>query len=152
MALEGGLGVIHRALPIEKQAEQVASVKRSHSAVIEKPLCVPLRTSIADAIAFARRHNITGILVETSPGSGVLAGVLSNRDIPWMDGLRARTVDEFMTPFAALHTHGPDIRVEEAEGILFEKRIERLPLVDENRRICGLITRKAPFQQTLIDL
>jgi IMP dehydrogenase len=142
IALEGGLGVIHRALPIEEQAEKVTSVKRSHSAVIEKPFCVPLGTSIGEAITFARQHHIKGILVETRQGTGILAGVLSNRDIPWMDGLTDRPVDEFMTPIDRLHTHGPDITVEEAERILFEKRIERLPLIDRNRRIRGLITRK----------
>lgn len=142
MALEGGLGVIHRGSAIEKQAGKVASVKRSHSAVIEKPFCVPLGTSIGEAKRFARQHQITGILVETSLNSDILAGVLSNRDIPWMDEFNDRPVDEFMTPIGRLHTHGPAITVEEAEQILFEKRIERLPLIDGERRIRGLITRK----------
>jgi IMP dehydrogenase len=142
MTLEGGLGVIHRALPIEKQVEKVTSVKRSHSAVIEKPFCLPLGATIAEAIAFARRHKIGGILIETCQGSGVLAGVLSHRDIPWAEGFTDRPVDEFMTPVEKLHTHGPAITVEEAERILFEKRIERLPLIDEHRKIHGLITRK----------
>lgn len=142
LALEGGLGVIHRALTIERQVQKVTAVKRSHSAVIEKPFCLPLGTPIGEAIDFARRHNIGGILIETSPDSGILAGVLSNRDIPWSDLSRNRTVDEFMTSFEKLHTHGPDITEEEAERILFEKRIERLPLIDETRRIHGLVTRK----------
>ena len=142
MALEGGLGVIHRGLTIEKQADKVASVKRSHSAVIEKPFCVPLGTSIGDAKVFARKHQITGILVETSLNSGILAGILSNRDIPWVDEYNDRPVEAFMTPIERLHTHGPEITAEDAERILFEKRIERLPLIDSDRRIRGLITRK----------
>jgi len=142
MALEGGLGVIHRALSIEKQAGKVAAVKRSHSAVIEKPFCVPLGTSIAEAVAFAHHHQVSGILIETRPGSRILAGVLSSRDIPWVDDPRDRTVDEYMTPIDRLHTHGPNIAQEEAERILFEKRIERLPLIDEDRRVHGLVTRK----------
>ncbi len=142
MALQGGLGVIHRALSIEKQVEKVTSVKRSHSAVIEKPLCLPMGTSIGEAIAFARRHDIGGILIETSPSSGILAGILSNRDIPWTNESSHRPVEAFMTPIEKLHSHSPEIAVEEAERILFEKRIERLPLIDESRRIYGLITRK----------
>ncbi len=142
MALEGGIGFIHRGLSIERQAQKVAQVKRSHGAVIEKPLCLPLGTTIREAKAFAGRHNITGILIEEASGSGILAGLLSNRDIPWMEGFGDRPVEEFMTPFERLHTVAPGIAVEEAERILFQKRVERLPLIDGNRRILGLITRK----------
>jgi IMP dehydrogenase len=142
MALEGGLGCIHRALPIDQQAAMVKRVKRSHSAVIEHPLCLPRGTTIREARVFARSHNITGILIEESPGSGILAGLLSDRDMPWMQELEQHEVDEFMTPIERLHTHPPGITEAEAERILFEKRIERLPLVDDQLRIHGLITRK----------
>ena len=83
MALEGGLGVIHRGQSIEKQALTVERVKRSHSAIIENPLCLPLHATIGEARTFARQHNINGILIETTPGSNILAGVLTRRDIPW---------------------------------------------------------------------
>ncbi len=142
MALEGGLGVIHRGQSIERQAKKLTEVKRSYSAVIEKPHCLPLGTSLGDARRFAHRHKITGILIETTEGSRVLAGLLSNRDIPWMGENRNRKVEDFMTPVAELHTHPPGISFEKAERVLFEKRIERLPLVDEENRIHGLITRK----------
>ncbi len=142
MALEGGLGVIHRALSIERQAEMVQRVKRSHSAVIEHPLCLPRGTTIREARVFAHRHNITGILIVEEPDSDILAGLLSDRDMPWAPELEHHRVDDFMTPVAELHTHAPGISEEEAERILFEKRIERLPLVDAEHRIHGLITRK----------
>lgn len=142
MALEGGIGVIHRGQSIERQADKVAAVKRSYSAVIEHPHCLPLGTTLGDAVRFARQKKITGILIETRHGSGILAGLLSNRDIPWMGQWQDRLVDEFMTPLQRLHTHPPDISVEKAERELFERRIERLPLVDANNRIHGLITRK----------
>ncbi len=142
MALEGGIGIIHRGLPIDRQAEKVARVKRAHGAVIENPLCLPKGSTIREARAFALRHKITGILIEESEGSGILAGLLSNRDIPWLGEYSERLVEEFMTPFEHLHTHPPGISYEDAERILFEKRIERLPLVDEQRKIHGLITRK----------
>ena len=142
MALEGGIGVVHRALSVADQAARVAQVKRSYSAIIERPLCLPLGTSIRDAQRFARQHNITGILIEAGPGSGILAGLLSNRDLPWIDSATQRPVEDFMTPFERLVTAAPGISIEEAGQILFDRRIERLPLVDGQRRIHGLITRK----------
>lgn len=142
MALEGGLGVIHRGQSIERQAREIATVKRSYSAVIENPHRLPVGATLDEARRFAKSRKITGILIETEPGSGILAGLLSSRDIPWMGDCGHRRVEEFMTPVDRLHTHGPDIEVEEAGRVLFEKRIERLPLVDAERRIHGLITRK----------
>jgi len=142
MALEGGIGVVHRGSTIERQARKIAQVKRSQSAIIEKPLCLPLGTTIRQARLFARSNEITGILIETAPDSGILAGLLSERDMPWMDDVEDRLVEEFMTPLERLVTERPGITVDEAERILFEKRIERLPLVDEHAKIHGLITRK----------
>lgn len=142
MALEGGIGVVHRGSSIERQCERVAEVKRSRSAVIEEPLALPLGTTIAAARRFAKRHDITGILIETAAGSRVLAGLLSQRDLPWTRDGENRPVEEFMTPFERLVVAPPGIGVPEAERILFERRIERLPLVDGERRIHGLITRK----------
>jgi IMP dehydrogenase len=140
MALEGGIGIVHRAMSVERQAEMVRRVKRSHSAVIENPLRLARGVSIREAKSFARGHHITAILIEEKPGSGVLAGLLTNRDIPRRPDLDDRPVDEFMTPFERLHVSPPGIGEDEAERLMFEKRIERLPLVDESRRIRGLIT------------
>jgi IMP dehydrogenase len=152
MALEGGIGIIHRAMTIDRQAEMVRRVKRSYGAVIEEPFRLPRGTSIRDAKAFARSHSIHAILIEESEGSGILAGLLTARDIPWMAGLEDRLVDDFMTPFARLHTSPPGISEEAAEQIMFDERIERLPLVDSDRSIRGLITlrdilffRRRPF-------
>jgi IMP dehydrogenase len=152
MALEGGIGIIHRAMPIDRQADMVRRIKRSYGAVIEEPFRLPRGTSIRDAKAFARRHSIHAILIEESDGSGILAGLLTSRDIPWMPELEDRPVDEFMTPFDRLQTSAPGISEEEAEQIMFSHRIERLPLVDPDRTIRGLITlrdilffRRRPF-------
>lgn len=142
MALEGGIGVIHRGSSIERQQDRVARVKRTRSAIIEQPLCLPVGTTIRQAREFARHHNITGILIETLAGSGVLAGLLSRRDMPWNASAENEPVETFMTPFERLVTARPGIAVEDAERILFEERIERLPLVDEAHRIHGLVTRK----------
>lgn len=140
MALEGGVGVIHRALPIDRQAEMVRRVKRSHGAVIENPWRLPRGTTIREARAFARRHSINAILIEEREGSGELSGLLTARDMPWFEGTEDRPVDDFMTPFDRLVTGPPGTSEEEAERTMFAHRVERLPLVDGERRIRGLIT------------
>src|SRR5262245_40537351 len=141
IALEGGLGFIHRAMPIEAQAAEVPRVKRRHGYVVEEPISLPRDATLAEAREVTRRHRITGILIEEGRGSGVLAGLLSNRDMPWNDEALDRKVEDFMTPFDRLHVAPPDIGVREAERLLFEHRIEKLPLVDAERRIRGLITK-----------
>ena len=142
MAMHGGIGVVHRGMSIARQASEVAVVKRSQSAVIASPLCLPTGTTIRQARRFARQNGITGILIETASGSNVLAGLLSNRDTPVHGANEDRAVDEFMTPLSRLVTGAPDIRTEEAERLMFEHRIERLPLIDGANRIHGLITRR----------
>ncbi len=142
MALEGGIGFVHRALSIASQAEAVARVKRTHGYVVEQPLCLPRGTTVREARAFTATHNITGILIEDARGSGRLAGLLSNRDLPWSEGLEDRPVEEFMTPVERLVTGPPGIPAEEAERRMFEHRIEKLPLVDGEGRIRGLVTKK----------
>jgi IMP dehydrogenase len=142
MALEGGLGFIHRAMSIAVQAREVAHVKRSHGFVVEQPLCLPKGTTVREARAFMRQHAITGLLIEETPDSHILAGVLSNRDLPWREGCEEQAVDAFMTPVEQLHTRAPGISGEEAERVLFAHRLEKLPLIDAHRRIHGLITKK----------
>jgi IMP dehydrogenase len=140
MALEGGIGFVHRAMSIERQTDMVRRVKRSHSAVIESPRRLPRGATIGEAKRFTRRHHITALLIEERPGSGILAGLLTNRDIPRRADADDRPVDEYMTPFERLHVSAPGISEDEAERLMFAKRIERLPLVDDERRIRGLIT------------
>jgi IMP dehydrogenase len=142
MALEGGLGIIHRAMPIAAKAQSVARVKRSSGHVVERPLCLPREATIGEAREFTQKHNITGILIEEGRGSNLLAGLLSNRDMPWRADNEGRRVDEFMTPLAKLVTGSPDIGVEDAGRRMFERRIEKLPLVDAQGQIRGLITKK----------
>lgn len=145
MALDGGLGVVHRAMTIERQAEKITRVKRSQSAVIENPLCLPVNATIRQAKKFAQTNNITGFLIETEPDSGILAGLLSRRDIPWDDDVDNQAVSHYMTPIDKLITEKSGISTDEAAAILFDKRIERLPLIDAQRRIQGLITRRDIF-------
>jgi len=141
LALEGGLGFIHRAMPIAEEAEEVRRVKRSHGHVVQEPISLPREATLREAREVIRLHRITGILIEERRGDGILAGLLSNRDMPWGEPALDRRVDEFMTPFERLHVAPPDVGVDEAERLLFEHRIEKLPLVDSQRRIRGLITK-----------
>ncbi len=142
MALEGGVGIIHRAMPVAEQAREVSLVKRSHGYVVERPLFLPRTATLREARQFTRQHNITGILIEDAPGSNRLAGLLSNRDMPWSDGVEHRPVAEFMTARDRLVTAKPGIGVSEAEKILFENRIEKLPLIGPDDEVKGLITKK----------
>ena len=141
MALEGGIGIIHRGMPIRQQAGEVERVKRSHGWVVEEPLCLPRDATLREAREATRRHGVTGILIEETRGSRVLAGILSKRDLPWGGGRESEPVERYMTPFDRLETRRPGVSLEEAERILYEHRIEKLPLVDEQRRIQGLITK-----------
>jgi len=142
MALEGGIGFVHRGLPIAAQAGEVARVKRTHGHVVDRPFVLGRDASIREARELARRHHVTGLLIEEAPGGGILAGLLSNRDLPWSAAADDRPVEEFMTPLARLVTGPPDISIEEAERRMFAHRVEKLPLVDADRRIRGLITKK----------
>jgi IMP dehydrogenase len=142
LALEGGLGILHRAMSIEAQAKATAKVKRSYGYVVEQPLSLPRDATIREAREYTRAHNITGLLVEEARGSGVLAGLLSNRDMPQPEAHDERQVADYMTPFERLTTAAPGISMEDAERLLAERRIEKLPLVDPQRRIRGLITKK----------
>ncbi len=141
LALEGGMGVVHRAMPIEAQAREVERVKRSHGWVVEEPILVPRGATLREAREVARRHGVTGILIEETRGSGVLAGLLSKRDMPWGKESDALPVERFMMPYERVITRPPGVTLEEAERVLFEHHIEKLPLVDGSRRIRGLITK-----------
>ncbi len=141
MALEGGIGIVHRALSIEEQAREVERVKRSHGWIVEDPLRLPRGATIREAREATRRHGVTGLLIEEERGSGVLAGLLSKRDMPWDVGRDLELVERHMTPFDRLHVGRPGMSPDEATRILYEHRIEKLPVVDEGRRIRGLITK-----------
>jgi IMP dehydrogenase len=141
LALEGGLGFIHRGMPVVAQADKVRDVKRSHGYVVEQPFTLPRTATLREAHELVVDKGFSA-LIEESPGSGILAGLLTARDIPWFDVDETRKVEEFMTPLARLHVGPPDIGLEKAEQLLFENRIEKLPLIDRDHRIRGLITKQ----------
>jgi IMP dehydrogenase len=137
MAQEGGLGVIHRNLSIAEQALEVEKVKKSESGMIVDPVTVHPEQPIAEALAIMQQYRISGLPVTRS---GILVGILTNRDLRFEKGLD-RSVGEIMTR-EKLVTTRPGTTLEQAKEILHRYRIEKLPVVDEQNRLHGLITVK----------
>ena len=132
----GGLGFIHRNLSIERQAAEVAAVKKYESGMIADPVTVHPEQPIGDALAIMERHGISGLPVVAD---GRLVGILTNRDLRF-ERRPDRLVSEVMTRKVITARLG--ISVDAAKEILQAHRIEKLPLVDEHDRLCGLITVK----------
>ena len=142
LALEGGLGFLHRNSSIADQAERVLYVKSRHSYVIEQPVVLELGATMAQARKTIRKHKASGILIEAEKGGRLLAGILSHRDMPLDRSADERPVSEFMTPRGRLVTRPSSVAIDEAEQVMFDHRVEKLPLVDEQNRIRGLITMR----------
>ena len=140
LAREGGMGVIHRNMPIEQQADEVDRVKRSESGMIVDPITLHPQHPLADAEALMGRYHISGIPITAADNSGRLVGILTNRDIRFATDL-TRPIAEFMT-HNGLITAPLGTTLDEAQAILQTHRIEKLPLVDEQGRLKGLITVK----------
>jgi IMP dehydrogenase len=132
----GGIGFIHRNLPIERQAAEVAAVKKFESGMIADPITVHPEQPIGDALAIMERHGISGLPVVTDEH---LVGILTSRDLRFERRLE-RPVREVMT--TRVITAQPGISLDEAKEILQQHRIEKLPLVDMHNRLRGLITVK----------
>jgi len=142
LALEGGIGFLHRNASIADEAERVRYVKTRHSHVIDRPLLLERTATIAEARQLIRKYNASSFLIEEVKGSGRLAGILSHRDMPLDDASDGRPVSEFMTPRQRLVTRPPSVSLEEAERAMFEHRVEKLPLIDEQGRVRGLVTMR----------
>lgn len=143
MAREGGLGIIHRNMPAERQAQEVDRVKRSEHGIITNPISLAPDKTIRDAVAIMERYHISGVPI-TEP-NGRLIGILTNRDIRFETDYD-RPIHEVMTTDRSrpggLITAPVGTTLEQAQQILQEHRIEKLPIVDENRKLLGLITIK----------
>jgi len=137
LAREGGIGVIHRNFTVEEQASEVDRVKRSESGMIVKPIHLPPDKPISEALELMERFHISGIPVTRN---GKLVGILTNRDLKYEENL-SQTIGDVMTK-ENLVTTQEGITLEEAKKILHQNRIEKLPVVDENFMLKGLITIK----------
>src|SRR6266436_698485 len=137
MAQQGGLGIIHRNMTIEQQANEVDKVKRSESGMIVDPVTMSPDAKVSDALEVMRKYKISGVPITKN---GKLVGILTNRDL--------RFETRFDIPIAKVMTKENLITVpvgttlEQAEDILHEHRVEKLLVVDENYNLKGLITVK----------
>lgn len=139
MAQEGGIGVLHKNMSIEDQAIEVKKVKRAESGMIIDPITLMEDALVADALSIMKEHQIGGIPVINNQKQ--LVGIVTNRDLRFERNLN-RPVREIMTQQDALITTTEFVSLEKAADILQEYRIEKLPVINQERKLIGLITYK----------
>jgi IMP dehydrogenase len=145
LAEEGGIGIIDRGFrpgEIDEQVRQVEIVKRTQHGVIRDPWAVAPGTTLAEAVDLMARRRVGTLAVVDE--SGKLRGLLTERDVRFFPGQRfaASTVESRMTPLERLVVHEGELTIEDAERIMIERRIKKLPLVDASGSLLGLITAK----------
>jgi IMP dehydrogenase len=138
MARQGGVGVLHRNLPIDEQAAQVDLVKRSEAGMVNNPVTCSPDDTLDDVDRMCGRYRISGVPVVDA--NGVLLGIVTNRDMRFEDDMR-RPVREIMTPMP-LVTAPLGIAPDDALALLAQHKVEKLPLVDGEGRLQGLFTVK----------
>lgn len=138
IAREGGIGVIHKNMSIEEQARQVHAVKRAENGMIYDPVTIKKGSTVADALSMMAEFHIGGIPVVDDDRK--LVGIVTNRDLRFESDVN-RPVDEVMTS-DGLVTTSQTTDLEEAAKILQEHKIEKLPVVDNDGRLVGLVTYK----------
>ncbi len=143
LAREGGIGILHKNMSIEKQVEQVRKVKRSESGLIIDPITLNEDSTIIDALRLMKENKIGGIPIIDA--SRVLVGILTNRDLRFEDNKR-RKVSEVMTPKERLITAPEGTDLKKAEKILQKHKIEKLPVVNRQGKLIGLITYRDILQ------
>lgn len=139
IAREGGIGVIHKNMSIEEQAKQVQIVKRSENGMIVNPISIQPQKSVADALAMMAEYKIGGIPVVLDDNT--LVGIVTNRDLRFEKNM-GKPISEVMTKDNLITTNQETTDLDAASEILQEHKIEKLPVVDENYKLVGLITYK----------
>ncbi len=138
IAREGGIGVIHKNMPIAEQARQVHAVKRAENGMIYDPVTILRGSSVKDALDMMEEYHIGGIPVVDE--NGMLVGIVTNRDLRFESNL-GRPIDEVMTSKDIITTD-QSTNLEEAARILQRHKIEKLPVVDSKGKLVGLVTYK----------
>ncbi len=138
MAREGGIGVIHKNMSIERQAQEVRKVKRAENGMIIDPITINIENTVGDALNLMSRHKIGGIPVTDSKGK--LIGIVTNRDLRFEKN-QSQRIENIMTKDNLITTDG-SINLDEASQILQKHKIEKLPVIDKNGKLIGLITYK----------
>ena len=142
LALEGGLGFVHKNLPIESQANEVARVKRSANGVIPDPITLTPHDPVGRARELMRLHGVSGfpVVEDEAGGAGRVVGILTRRDLKFVEDNKTR-VGDVMT-HDDLTTAPPGTTLAEAEVILNRRKVEKLLLVDARGRLAGMITMR----------
>lgn len=138
IAREGGIGVIHKNMPIEEQAKQVASVKRAENGMINNPITILPNKTVGDALSIMAEYKIGGIPVVTE--NNILIGIVTNRDLRFEKDFNKRI--ELVMTRNNLITTSRSTDLKKATDILQQYKIEKLPVIDENGVLLGLITYK----------
>jgi inosine-5'-monophosphate dehydrogenase len=138
MARLGGIGIIHRFMGAIEQAEEVEKVKRADNLLIEKPYMIAPNRTLADVKKMMNEKGIHGLLVVEN---NQLQGIITDRDVIFRNNDTA-LVSELMTPFPKLYTGWEGISVDEAKDIFKISKIEKLPIINDNKELKGLITQK----------
>lgn len=139
IAREGGIGVIHKNMSIENQANEVDKVKRSENGIISTPFCLSPEHKVYDAEALCGKYRISGVPI--CDKDGILVGILTNRDMRFITDFDIK-IKDVMTPKEKLVTAPVGTTLEQAKEILKKHRIEKLPLTDDKGFLKGLITIK----------
>jgi IMP dehydrogenase len=138
MALEGGIGIVHKNMSVERQAREVLAVKKYESGIIRDPITVSPQISIGEVLALTRAHNISGVPVTEG---GQLAGIVTGRDLRFEKRMDA-PVSAIMTPRERLITVKEGASRDEVVALLHQHRIEKLLVVNDDFELRGLITVK----------
>ncbi len=138
IAREGGIGVIHKNMPLEEQTRQVKRVKRAESVMIHEPITILKEGTVGDALSLMKEYKIGGIPVVDK--NNVLIGIVTNRDLRFQQDME-RSIQEVMT-VENIITTGKNTDLAEAGMILQAHKIEKLPVVDSDHKLIGLITYK----------
>lgn len=138
LAQEGGIGIIHKSMPIEKQAEEVRAVKKFEAGVVKDPITINSSATIKELIALTKKHRISGVPVLEGND---LVGIVTGRDVRFEPNMDA-TVASIMTPRDKLVTVKEGASADEVRGLLHRFRIEKVLVVNDDFRLTGLITVK----------
>ncbi|MEI6290016.1 MAG: IMP dehydrogenase [Chloroflexota bacterium] len=137
MAQAGGIGIIHRFMPIEMQVKQIKQVKRAQASMVENPYCINIGSSIENARQVMKNNHVGGLIVINEQKQVV--GIITNRDVT-LAPVEKININEVMTGMDRLIYALPGITAEDARKLLFEHRIEKLPIINSDGTLRGLIT------------
>lgn len=137
MAQSGGIGILHRFMTIEQQVRQVQKVKRARGFIVEKPYSISIQATVAEAADELRRRGVGGLVVTDETGR--FAGIVSSRDL-LLAPREMHFVHQVMTGLDKIISARPGVTIEEARTLLYQHRLEKLPVLDEQGVLHGLIT------------